>query len=1129
MKLTSILLLVACLQVSASGKAQSITLSVRNSPLENLFKTIQRQTGYSFIYTRVILQDTKNVTVSVKGEDLEKVLNEIFNGQPLSFTIVDKYIVIKRKLSTIPAPQTGGLPPPTNEVTGTVKSENGEPLNGATVTIKKLGRTCTSNEKGEFVLQNVPNGNYQVEISFVGYEKFTSEIVVSNNTPPITVGLKKSKSKLDEVVITALGISKSERKLGYAITTVDGTLLNEAKEPNVANSLEGRVAGLSINSVNGGPGSSARILIRGISNFSSGTVGPLIVLNGVPMDNTNQGAAGTWGGSDMGDGISSINPDDIENVTVLKGSTASALYGSRASNGVIQITTKSGNSGRGVGVEFSSNFYVNQIINNSDYQKQYGAGQNGNRPLSLSDLTNDDLNSWGQKFDGAPSIAQDGKMHPYSPVSNPWNKFYRTAPVTTNTIAFTHSDKNGNLRFSLSQTDNESVMPNSNLKRYSGNLNLHQNITEKLKLSLMANFINENVKNRPYLNDFSRNANFIIQYMPTNISPDYLKPGWDPLTMKESVIDQTGYYGNPWFSAYKLMNNTTRNRFLTSTSLKYDFTQDLYAQARLGLDYISDGEFEAEPTGWGISSQGKLEDQMKQETTELNIDGLIGYNHNFTDKISINTVLGGNIRKFKRERVGFNNQNFAEPFLYTVANSVGLGYDYQFSQLQTNSAYYTVDISRDRYLTLSTTGRYDVFSTLPSGQRGIFTPSVSASFLFNDLLHIPKMSLGKLRLSYAQTSGEALPYHTQITYQPLGSVNGIPYGVPQSFVFNPSAIKPYTMKEFEAGMELKLFQSRLGVNATYFNRRTNGELVSQPVSPSSGYNSSYFPIGATTNKGIELEIKGTPFQNKGFSWNINFNFSYITNKLVSIGDTGKLGYIELDQYRPANGGTVWPGDGSFVAHVQGLPLSQLMVSDYKHDAKGDIIVNNGIPIAGDFKPAGSGLPKIYGGINNEFHYNRFSLAFLIDYRFKVKVLSGTNFITTYYGLNKNTLPGREGGILFKGVNTDGSTNTTTVNAQTYYQTLINNVSIINVLDASFIKLRQVSFGYEFPFRSGEQRNPFQSIKVSLVGRNLWTILKHTPNLDPEANYSSLPVDAGLEGGNLPAVRSYGINLNFRFK
>lgn len=1107
-----------------------ISITVTNMEMQQLLEQIQKQVPVKFSYSPSVIDTHAKISYSGKKVQLKEVLLSIFSPLNIGFKCIDNKIVLFPETKPrVDIYNNNYFNVQDKLIKGVVTDSTGKPLAGASVRVPGTNKGVSANADGSFSI-TVPDNVSSLIISYVGYT--TETVTIGENRNNIVVVLKSAIITNQEVVVTALGISKQQRTLGYSVTTLNGGLLNQAKEPNVANSLAGRISGLNISSTSSGPGSSARILIRGVSNFSSNTT-PLVVIDGIPMGDNQNGSPGVYGGADMGDGISSLNPDDIESITVLKGSTASALYGTRAQNGVIQVVTKSGRGANDFGVEYTSNFSLNCIINYEDYQKVYGSGTNGQRPQTVTDIINGGLSSWGEKLDGAPTIQLDGALHPYSAVQNQLNKFYRTAPVFINTVSVVNSGKNGSFRFSLSNTDNESVIPNSNLKRYSANLNAIQNITDKLKLSVMASYLNEKVKNRPFLNDMSRNPNWTMALLPADASPDYLKPGWDA-SGNEVALSSDGYMPNPWFTVYKNINNTTRNRFISSTTARYDFSRSLYLQGRVGLDYLNDEVLNIEAIGIGYSRPGNLPEQSIAKSTELNMDVLGGYSHQIVKNLDLNIAVGASQRKYDYSKTGYTGSQWTS-LPYTVANlssSQALTpSNYSNGLLEwhekSNSLYYTADFTYNRFLTISTTGRWDWFSTVV--QNPIFTPSVSTSFLFGNLVKIPSLSFGKLRASYAQTSGQALPYQTSTYYQSNGNNQDIPFGstLAQTSILN---LKPFRIKEFEVGTELKWFKNRLGLSATYFSKKTNNELISKSISIASAYSSIYLPLGSTSNKGLELELNGTPVQNKNFEWSTSFNFTVVKNKLISIGDSsGGLTYVRQSgqgQYRPSVGPY---SDGDMVANVQGLPLAQILAYDYKRDASGNIITSNGIPVRGDLVPMGSGIPKYYGGLNNQFRYKNFNLSFLIDYRFGCKVLSATDFLTIYYGLNKATLPGRETGIVVKGKDIEtGADNNTLVTAQNYYQGLVKNVSSFTVFDGSFIKLRQVTLGYTI-MPDQLKKTFFESINVSLVARNLLILMKHTQNFDPEDSYSSLTGNAGLQGIGVPPTRTYGINVNFRFK
>ncbi|WP_233507756.1 SusC/RagA family TonB-linked outer membrane protein [Adhaeribacter pallidiroseus] len=906
--------------------------------------------------------------------------------------------------------------------------------------------------------------------------------------------------------------------MGYSVSKVGGEVLNVARESNVANSLSGRVSGLNVAGTSGGPGSSARINIRGVTSFS-GSSSPLIVINGVPMDNTNRGSSGEWGGADQGDGIGNINPDDIETMTVLKGSTASALYGSRAANGVIQITTKSGVKGKTT-IEYNTNLQFDRAVDNTDWQYEYGQGTQGKRPVDVASAALSGRNSWGERLDGTPTIQSDGQLHPYSAVKNNIENFYRTAASWTNTLAISGGGDRGTYRLSLSNLDGQSILRNSGLDRKTVNFNTSYELTKKLSFNLMANYIDQKDKNRPYLSDAVMNANNIT-FLATNVDQASLKPGYDATNNGlERAWSDDIYATNPWFVVNQFKNDNTRRRLISAISARYQFFDFLSLQARIGYDFSSDRRFTVFPYGTLFSSngEGSLEALYQGTRLELNTDALLSFSKNINDDFSIDASVGGNFRRNNSESTRLYGGQFIVPYLYTPTNTRTRNSEYLYSALETPSVYYTADFSY-KYLTLSTTGRYDTFSSLPRGNRSLFTPSVSASFVFSDLLNTPALNYGKIRASYAETSGEpAQPYQTAFYYNVNNPINGTPRGSFDAKLPNAN-LEPFSLNEFEVGTEMKFLDNRLGLDVTYFDRKTEGEIVSASLSSSTGFTSRSVNLGSTSNRGIELMVSGTPIRS-AFNWNTSFNFTKLRNEVLEIDQSENPSPLQTGTYRPLNGN---------ISIVKGLPIAQVMAYDYKRDANGNVIVGaNGVPLRGDLKPMGSGLPNLYGGWNNDFSFKNFNLSFLIDFKYNNKVLSATEHYSYVRGLNQATLVGRETGVVAAGVKEDGSVNETVVPAYIYYPQLANNVSAVSVLDGSFIKFRQLTLGYSLP-QGILTKTPFQAISLSLVGRNLFTLMKHTDNIDPENTISSLVTYAGVEGGSLPFARTYGFTLNVKFK
>jgi TonB-linked SusC/RagA family outer membrane protein len=1011
----------------------------------------------------------------------------------------------------------------TRILTGVVKDSTNQPLVAATVTIQGTKISTTTAADGSFTISNAPAGSINLVVSYVGYT--TQTLPIGSNQTSVDVTLQSSANTISDVVVTALGIKKDERKLGYSVSTVNGNQLTKARETNVALSLSGQVAGLNVHGTSGGPGGTARILLRGMPSMNSGG-SPLFVINGVPMDNSNRGSAGEWGGADEGDGIGNINPDDIETMTVLKGQAASALYGARASNGVILITTKSGKKGAAT-IEYNTNYVVDKAIDYSDYQYVYGQGQNGEKPANATAALVTGRLSWGSKLGGGETvIGYDGKTYPYTPYKDNFDNFYRTGNTFTNTIAVSGGGDNGSYRLSASNLSNDAIIQNSGIKRKTFNLNINQNITSKLSVTAIANYIDEQSQNREYLSDGPGNPNNFL-FLANNINEDIFKPGYDS-TGEEIVFSDDNYVTNPWFVINRWINNSGRKRIIGTLSARYNFTDWIYGLVRLGYDHENDDYLTVTPTGTSYSynsqgQSGQFNNQSNAQTSELNVDGIVGVNHSITSDLNFNDTLGANLRKNRFESIGVSGSQFVIPYLYTPNNVVSFGRSYAFNSKEVHSAYYSVDLNYKTFLTLTTTGRYDAFSTLfnssiPKDQRNKFTPSVTGSFIFSEFLHSSTLNFGKLRASYAQTSGEpSRAYQTAVYYSVGNSINGVPTGNFSSTLPN-LFLKPFTKTEVEIGTDLKFFNSRLNFDIAVYRQKTKNEIMNGALSASTGYTSRVVANGSVQNRGVEIGITGSPVRNRNFSWDITLNYTHVQNKILKTDEAANN--VGLGTYRPLNANT---------AYVVGLPGPQILAHDYVYDSiSGDIVVDaSGLPVQGKLIPMGSVLPTDYGGLTNSFSYKNFNLSFLVDYNYGNKILSATSYYSIYRGLNTLTLDGRETGIT-TGVTSDGKPNTVSASAQSYYQRLAS-ISRINVLDGDYIKLRQITLGYTIPESAFKNVPLFSSIQVSLVARNLATLMKNSDNIDPEAGFNASLNYAGIEGTSIPSTRTFGFNVNFKFK
>jgi TonB-linked SusC/RagA family outer membrane protein len=1005
----------------------------------------------------------------------------------------------------------------TRQLSGILKdSKTGQGIPAATLKVKGKNFSAVTEADGSFSM-TVPQGGFQLEISSVGYASKT--ISVDANETSLMLSLDPGEAALDEVVVTALGIVKEARKVGYAVTTVKNEALAVARETNVGNSLAGRVAGLKVSSTSSGPGGTSKLLLRGMPSMN-GAGSPLLVINGVPMQNAQRGAAGEWGGADNGDGLGNLNPDDIETMTVLKGQSASALYGNRATNGVILITTKSARRGD-YNIDYNLNLMADKAMDFTDWQYEYGQGVGGQKPASAAAAQTTARWTWGAKLDGSPVTQFDGNSYPYSPVKGNIKNFYRTGPTLTNTISFGRGGDMGNFRISLSNMDSKSILRNSGVKRNTVNLNFMQRITDKLSISMSGNYIDERSQNRPQLSDGPLNANNGF-WLANNVDIRWLAPGYDPETGNEVVFSDDIYVTNPWFVVNQYRNDIGRRRIIVTPSVKYDLFKWLYVQGRVGYDNSDDNSFSVTPWGTAYSQdlKGSLNGIGKSQITEINYEALVGGSRNLTDDLGLSFTAGANKRVNRYEAVSVGGGPFIVPYQYTFNNVVNFNRGYDYSKQQVNSVFYSLDFDYNNLITLSTTGRYDAYSTFPKDVAGIFTPSVSASFMFHDLLNMKTLDYGKFRVSYAQTSGEPQrPYTTSLYYGLGNTYNGIPLGNYNQSLPN-GLLRPFAVEEFEVGFDLRFFNSRLTVDLAAYTRKTKDEIMPASYSISSGFTSGFVATGSTQNRGIELQLTGVPIKTKDFSWTSSLNFTYVKNKILATNPEGTR--LNLGTNRAVIGNAV-------TAFAVGYAGPQIFAFDHKRDAKGDILVDDqGLPITGDMVASGSVLPTHYGGWNNEFNYKRFTLSFLIDFNYGNKILSATQHYAMVRGLHKMTLEGRETGIKV-GYLENGQPNPVTVDAQTYYTELARRITKTNILDGDFIKLRQVNLGYTFPDNVFNRVPLFRGATLSVVGRNLFYFMKKSDNIDPEASFGANINYLGIEGTSLPTARSIGFNLNLRFK
>lgn len=1012
-------------------------------------------------------------------------------------------------------------------VKGSVKDGTGEPVIGANV--RQQGATTG-------VITDV-NGNYSIscpsktvlEFSYIGY---VSQKVQVNGRKSIDVVLAGDTRQLNEVVVTALGIKRQKRSLGYSTASVKGDDFTQSRDINLGNALSGKVAGVSVTGNATGDGGSSRVVIRGNASLT-GNNQPLYVVDGVPFDNTNLGSAGTWGGMDMGDGLSNINADDIESIQVLKGAAASALYGYRGGNGAILITTKSGKKGKPTSIEINNNLTFNSIYDYRDFQKVYGQGDMGVRPTSIDGAKSTEVSSWGEKMDGKDAVNFLGNKYAYSYIDN-FDNFYRTGINNSTSASISGASNNITYRFGVSNMYDKSILPNSNISQQGINMNTNYDITKKLHLAVTANYVFEKFKGRANLSDGNGNTNASLLYHANTFDIRWMERGnensdWGTDANGNELISGTNvYFNNPYWLQYRKTNDTNKNRFTGSMTLKYDIFDWLYIQGAVSRDGYNMDYKQVQPIGAAADPAGWMTEYSKTYS-EMNWNYLIGFDKKFGDW-SVAATFGGNRQHdITKQWMVDGGRPFIVNGLWSPNNLSDKRFTKNYSEYKVNSIYGTADFGWKDQVFLNFTGRNDWFSTLSPQNNHYFYPSVTLSWVFSDTFKLPDfINFAKVRAAYASASNGTSPYQNYLTYKVQSyTVNGQNVGTVNTSTYPNENLKPVRISEYEVGLNMAFFNNRLSFDAAYYQKKTKDDIASISTSGASGYDARIQNVGEIQNKGVELMINAVPVHNKDFDWNTTFNFSYNKSEVKYLGDG--VTSLSIDGASSRQGNVT-------VQNIVGHAYGELVGHKYLRQ-NGQIVYKNGIAQAeSGLSVLGNGVYKYTGGWSNRFSYKNFSLSFLVDFKAGAKIFSGTNLNLVNDGLHKKTLQGREndgkGSIIGAGVMQDASgnyvANNVAVSAQEYWKGIVNNnIAEEFLYDASFIKLRELSFGYSFPQSILSKLKIVKALNVSLVGRNLWTILKHTDNIDPESAYNNSN-GQGLELNGYPATRSIGFNVNVKF-
>lgn len=1106
--------------LAADTYAQStiLTLQMNNKPIKEVFNYIEKNSEFVFVYLDNVIDSRKVVDVNLHNQPITVILDELFKGTDLTYKIDNRQILVKRK----EAKESSFLSvQQTIDITGVVKDDVGEPVIGANILVKGTNNGVITDMEGRFSLK-IPQANALLVVSYIGY--ISQEIQVGDKRS-LTIILHPATEDLGEVVVTALGIKRETKALGYSVQEVKGGSLTEARESNVLNSLSGKLAGVQISRSGNGEGGSSRITIRG-NNSIAGNNEPLVVVDGVPVNNFNSGTSGIdqWGGSDGGNGLSDINPDDIESISVLKGAAAAALYGARAGNGVLMITTKKGSKVKGLGITWNSNVMMENPLVKPKMQNLYGQGTNGTFDANSN-------YSWGAKMEGQMLKDWTGQERPYSAYDNDITDFLGTGVTTTNTLEANAVNEKISFRGTLSYQRMDGVIPTNYQDKYMMNLRTTVNLSKKLSLDAKINYVKQRGWNRPQLTGSPENimANYLM--MPRNVHYSDMAGGVnEDGVVKRWTTDEANYVLNPYYTTGFNKNNNQRDRFIGFLALQYTPTSWLTIKLRHGEDmYWEKGDWRhASGTPYG-KYNGKGDYGLNtSDFRERNTDALItATKDNWWDSgFSGSLSVGGNLMFQQNNSYAMSTGLLAIPDFFAISNGETPTPSHYISKKSVNSLYGFAQLSYKNWIFLDVTARNDWSSTLPYKNRSFFYPSVGLGWVVSDMLrsyevNVPEwLSLAKLRASYAEVGNDTDPYRLLTTYGIYTVIDDIK-GASTASTIPLADLKPELIKSTEAGFDIRFFNNRLGLDLTWYKKNATNQILALPISSTTGKSSRMINAGNIQNTGIEIVLNGTPVRTKDFEWNVSVNYSKNTNKIKE---------LHPDSRRFILAST----DFVNIVATEGSTYGDLYGRAYQRDEQGrKIIDENGLPLLeSDMNTQiGNYMPKWTGSMINSFTYKNLSFSFMLDMRYGGDIFVNSLARGSQYGTTELSLQGRDewyagtGGIVVDGVTADGKQNTVAANPQAYWDR-VSRAGEEFVYDGTNLRLRELTVGYMFPNKI-LAKTPFTNLKLSFVGRNLWLIKNNIPGYDPESSYST-GNGQGIEYASLPSMRSFGFNLNVSF-
>ncbi|MFT4152955.1 SusC/RagA family TonB-linked outer membrane protein [Parafilimonas sp.] len=1082
----------------------------------------------------------------------------------------------------------------TRPLTGTVKDSANQPLAAATIKVKDGKATTTTAADGSFKIA-VPAGNVTLEVTYIGYNPV--EVPVGAEQTNVSVIMQGGSNTMGEVVVTALGIKKQARSLGYAVATVGAKDLTESGATNFASALYGKAAGVKVTTAPGGASSAVNITVRGISSINLNTQ-PLYIVDGVPIRlynnlegnlGSNANNDGYWSNSRIsGNGVLDINPEDIASITVLKGASASALYGSEATNGVIVITTKSGKKGKGLGVDF--NYVINQekVAYGPDYQNEYGPGYS--TYTNVSNGITDDADGWitdtdgsvhpyyrsyqefGPKFDGRDVKYWDGTTRKYVAQKDNYLDFFQTGYNSNANVAISNASDKGSYRFSYTRMDYRSIMPGSNLNKNNFNLNATLKLSDKVSVDIISTYNINFTHNRTkmlnqlfasYAGFFSRMDDMDTYKRLYKTSQGYKYVGYT--TSPQYAEDETFTYNiratnllDYFWSAYSQSYNETQNRFINSATLNVAFTDKLKFRGRLGGDFTSLSTVEedrnTEPVSVGKTGYYGISNNIYAIKYG---DVLLTYNNKIAKDLDFTLSAGGTgrVQKYRYQTSGTSGGLVTENWfsLNNSANTVTTSAT-RSEQLDV-AAFGIFDLNYKNLLYLSATSRYEATSTLPEKNNSYFYPSFSAGFILSDAVKLPDLfNYAKLRASYSMVGNHPNIYQANVAYTQSSITyndGNVLYQYMGGSDFGNDEIRSEKKREAEFGIETKMLNNRLGIDFSYYNNKVSDQILSVTTPSSTGATDYLANYGDLTNYGFEAAFSYDAIRNKAFTWTTRFNFAINKNKLTSL-PNGLTSLVNSSQ------------DGGYliIRSAVGAALGNIYTHPVATDDDGNAIIDDyGYYTidADSYKYVGNIMPKVVGGLSNSFTYKNFGLDFTLDYRIGGDLVS----IPTYYqigaGMYESTLKYRDAahggiaynviddatgdyeasssgtrhdGVILKGVTSDGETNSKVILAADYYINTYNwetaGLYERAVFKNSYIKFREVTLSYNLPKKLVDKIH-FQNIQFAVIGRNLFYLWKTLPyGIDPEAAVGSSWLSQGFDIGAAAPTRSLGVSLRASF-